>query len=108
MFLLSHKGLRLLLCLRNNMQTGTIARLNNGYGFITREGEERDLFFHVNELQGVAFDDLREGNKVQFEVGEGPKGPNAVNVSLVEEGAEEAPATDEAPVTEETATTEEA
>ena len=67
------------------MQTGTIARLNNGYGFITREGSDKDLFFHVNELQGVAFDDLREGDKMSFEVGEGPKGPNAVNVKLVEE-----------------------
>ena len=65
------------------MQSGTIARLNNGYGFITREGGEKDLFFHVNELQGVAFDDLREGDKVQFEVGEGPKGPNATRVSRV-------------------------
>ena len=73
------------------MSQGTIARLNNGYGFITREGEDKDLFFHVNELQGVAFDDLREGDKVQFEVGEGPKGPNAVNVSLATEAA---PATD--------------
>ena len=72
------------------MQTGTIARLNSGYGFITREGEDKDLFFHVNALQGVAFDDLREGDKVQFEVGEGPKGPNAVQVSLVSD----APATD--------------
>lgn len=66
------------------MMTGTIARLNNGYGFITREGEDKDLFFHVNELQGVAFDDLREGDKVQFEVGEGPKGPNATNVSRID------------------------
>lgn len=65
------------------MSTGTIARLNNGYGFITQEGQDKDLFFHVNELQGVAFDDLKEGDKVQFEVGESPKGPNAVNVSLV-------------------------
>lgn len=74
------------------MQTGTIARLNNGYGFITRDGEDKDLFFHVNELQGVAFDDLHEGDKVQFEVGDSPKGPNAVNVSL----ASDAPtATDE-------------
>lgn len=64
------------------MQTGTIARLtDNGYGFISREGEEKDLFFHSNELQGVSFDELTEGEKVQFEVGEGPKGPNAVNVS---------------------------
>jgi len=64
------------------MQQGTIARLtDNGYGFISREGEEKDLFFHSNELQGVSFDELTEGEKVQFEVGEGPKGPNAVNVS---------------------------
>jgi CspA family cold shock protein len=75
------------------MATGTIARLNNGYGFITQEGSDKDLFFHVNELQGVAFDDLREGDKLSFEVGEGPKGPNAVNVKLVEEApAEAAPA----------------
>lgn len=72
-----------LISLYKNMQTGTIARLNNGYGFITREGGEKDLFFHVNELQGVAFDDLREGDKVQFEVGSGPKGPNATQVSRV-------------------------
>jgi CspA family cold shock protein len=65
------------------MQTGTIARLNNGYGFITQEGQDKDLFFHVNELQGVAFDDLKEGDKVQFEVGQSPKGPNAVNVSRI-------------------------
>lgn len=65
------------------MQTGTIARLtDNGYGFISREGEDKDLFFHSNELQGANFDDLREGDKVTFEVGEGPKGPNAVNVSV--------------------------
>jgi CspA family cold shock protein len=80
------------------MQTGIIARLNNGYGFITRDGEDKDLFFHVNELSGVQFDDLREGDKVQFEVGEGPKGPNATNVTLVEEGgAAEAPAVEETP-----------
>ncbi len=78
----STEGLNLI-SLYKNMQTGTIARLNNGYGFITRDGGEKDLFFHVNELQGVAFDDLREGDKVQFEVGEGPKGPNATQVSKV-------------------------
>ena len=81
------------------MQTGTIARLNNGYGFITREGEDKDLFFHVNELQGVTFDELREGDKVQFEVGEGPKGPNAVQVSLVSDAPAEA-AAPEAPAAE--------
>lgn len=68
------------------MQTGTIARLTeNGYGFISREGEDKDLFFHSNELQDVNFDDLNEGDKVQFELGDGPKGPNATNVSRVTE-----------------------
>jgi cold shock protein len=66
------------------MSEGTIARLTDrGFGFITREGEEKDLFFHSTELQGVEFNDLREGDKVTFEVADGPKGPNAVKVSRV-------------------------
>ena len=64
------------------MQTGTIARLTDkGFGFIKREGQERDLFFHSNELVGVTFDELREGDKLTFEVAESPKGPNAIKVS---------------------------
>ena len=66
------------------MQEGTIARLTDrGFGFISQEGEEKDLFFHANELQGTDFNDLREGDKVTFEVVEGPKGLNASNVSRV-------------------------
>ncbi len=66
------------------MQTGTIARLTDkGFGFIKREGQERDLFFHSNELVGVSFDELREGDSVTFEVAESPKGPNAIKVSRV-------------------------
>ena len=66
------------------MQEGTIARLTDkGFGFIKRDGEERDLFFHSNELEGVTYDELREGDKVTFEVAESPKGPNAVKVSKV-------------------------
>jgi len=66
------------------MQEGTIARLTDkGFGFIKREGQEKDLFFHSNELVGIAFDMLREGDKVTFEVGDGPKGPNAVKVSKI-------------------------
>lgn len=66
------------------MQEGTIARLmDQGYGFISREGEEKDLFFHSNELQGVTFEELNEGDKVTFEAAQGEKGPNAVNVSRV-------------------------
>jgi len=66
------------------MEQGTIKRLTDrGFGFIAREGEEKDLFFHSNELQGVKFSELREGDKVQFEVTESPKGPNATKVSRV-------------------------
>lgn len=66
------------------MQEGIIARLTDkGFGFITVEGREKDLFFHSNELQNVRFDDLQEGDKVSFEVGESPKGPNALKVSRV-------------------------
>ncbi len=66
------------------MQEGTIAGLNEkGFGFIKRDGADKDLFFHMNELVNAKFDDLRVGDKVTFEVGEGPKGPNAVRVSKV-------------------------
>ena len=66
------------------MQNGTIARLTEkGFGFISREGQEKDLFFHMNELVNVKFDELREGDKVSFEVAESPKGLNAVKVSRV-------------------------
>jgi len=66
------------------MQEGIIAGLTDrGFGFIKREGMEKDLFFHSNELKNVKFEELREGDKVSFEVGEGPKGPNAVNVNKV-------------------------
>ncbi len=66
------------------MATGKIARLTDrGFGFIAIEGEEKDLFFHSTELQGVEFNDLKEGDTVEFEIGESPKGPNATNVKKV-------------------------
>ena len=64
------------------MQEGTIARLTDrGFGFITPAGGGNDLFFHATELQGVEFNDLREGDNVTYEITEGPKGPQATNVS---------------------------
>ncbi len=64
------------------MAQGTIARLTDrGFGFIAQEGEEKDLFFHANELQDVDFNSLREGDAVTFEIADGQKGPNAVQVS---------------------------
>ncbi len=63
------------------MQEGTIARLVAG--FIKQEGAKKDIFFHANELKNVEYNDLREGDKVTFEVSDGPKGPSAVNVKRV-------------------------
>lgn len=67
------------------MQEGTIARLvtDKGFGFIKVAGQEKDLFFHSNELVGISFDALHEGDRVTFEIGESPKGPNAIKVSKV-------------------------
>ncbi len=63
---------------------GTIKNLTDkGFGFITVDGEEKDLFFHGNELKGVSYEELKVGDRVSFEKGESPKGPNAVNVSRV-------------------------
>jgi CspA family cold shock protein len=64
------------------MEQGKIARLTDrGFGFISREGADKDLFFHSKELVGVQFEELHEGDMVQFEVAESPKGPNAIKVS---------------------------
>lgn len=61
---------------------GTIKTLTDrGFGFITREGETKDLFFHSKELQGVAFDELKVGDTVTFEVVDGEKGQSATGVS---------------------------
>lgn len=61
--------------------TGTIKRLTDkGFGFITGEGLEKDLFFHSNSLVGVTFDELKEGDAVSFETEQSPKGLNATNV----------------------------
>ncbi|CAN5688361.1 cold shock domain-containing protein [soil metagenome] len=66
------------------METGIVAKKSeNGFGFIKRDGQDRDLFFHSNELKNISFDELKEGDTVSFEVGDSPKGPNAINVSKV-------------------------
>jgi len=67
------------------MPKGTIRRIGDrGFGFITTEQGE-DLFFHRNELQGVAYRPLREGQQVEFEVGRGRiSRPQAVKVRLAQ------------------------
>ncbi len=62
------------------MATGTIKRLTDkGFGFIDT-GAGKDMFFHMSNVEGVRFEDLREGQQVSFTEGEGPKGPRAENV----------------------------
>ncbi len=59
---------------------GTIKKLTDkNFGFIAQDGAD-DLFFHANNLDGVSFDELREGDEVAFDVEETPKGKAAVNV----------------------------
>ena len=66
------------------MQKGTIVNVTQkGFGFIAIEGQEKEVFFHANELQNVQFNELNKGDEVTFEVAEGQKGPNAVNINKV-------------------------
>jgi CspA family cold shock protein len=63
---------------------GTVKWFNGskGYGFITREGGP-DVFVHFSAIQGDGFKNLEEGQKVEFAVEQGPKGPQATNVTLI-------------------------
>ena len=63
------------------MPSGTIKRLvrDRGFGFI-RDDAGKEYFFHQSAIYGEGIEDLREGDSVEFEVGQGPKGPRAENV----------------------------
>ena len=64
------------------MKTGTVKFFNTtkGFGFITPD-EGKDIFFHISEVQGV---EPKDGDKVEFEIGEGRKGPCAIRVKVIE------------------------
>jgi len=65
------------------MAEGTIKRLTDkGFGFID-VGSDKDLFFHSSSVEGVSYEDLREGQRVQFTQAQGQKGPCAENVQVV-------------------------
>lgn len=64
------------------MPEGTIKKLvsDRGFGFI--EGERGELFFHHSSVAGASFDSLREGTRVSYKEGKGPKGPRAEDVRV--------------------------
>jgi CspA family cold shock protein len=55
-----------------------------GYGFIARDSGEKDVFVHFSAINAEGFRTLREGQRVEFEVVEGDKGPQAQNVELID------------------------
>ena len=67
------------------MARGTVKWFNEskGYGFISQEGGS-DVFVHYSAIQGDGFRTLNEGDRVTFEIGDGPKGPHAINVRTVQ------------------------
>ena len=67
------------------MATGTVKWFNadKGYGFITPDDGSKDLFVHHSEIQSSGYKTLNEGSSVEYEVGQGQKGPCATNVKEV-------------------------
>ncbi len=65
------------------MPEGTIKKLiAKGFGFI-KTGGDKDIFFHSSAVQGVRFEELHEGQKVTYTIGQSPKGPCAEKVTPV-------------------------
>jgi cold shock protein len=67
------------------LATGTVKFFNaeKGYGFISREGDDKDVFVHYSNIQGNGYRTLEEGQKVEFDVAPGKKGEEAQNVRVV-------------------------
>jgi CspA family cold shock protein len=67
------------------MAQGTVKWFNGekGFGFITPDDGTKDLFVHYSEIQGSGYRSLDENQRVQFEVGQGAKGPQAIGVTAV-------------------------
>jgi CspA family cold shock protein len=68
------------------MATGSVKWFSNekGYGFISPDGGGADLFVHFSAIQGQGYKSLDEGDQVEFDVGQGQKGPQAQNVTITQ------------------------
>ena len=69
----------------SDLETGTVKWFNEtkGFGFIARDGDQGDIFVHYSAIVGQGFRTLKEGDRVEFTVEEGQKGPAAGNVRVV-------------------------
>ena len=67
------------------MTSGTITRVvrDKGFGFIADDNQQQEYFFHSSACRGTRFEELREGQRVTFEVGQSAKGPRAENVKPI-------------------------
>jgi len=70
---------------RIDMAQGTVKWFNSekGFGFIAPDDGDRDVFVHYSEIQGTGFRTLEENQRVEFEIGQGAKGPQATSVRVV-------------------------
>jgi CspA family cold shock protein len=74
---------QIFVCWRAGMPQGTIKKLvaDRGFGFI--KGERDEMFFHHSEVKGATMEELHEGQQVEYQIGQGKKGPCAVSVRVV-------------------------
>ena len=69
------------------MSTGTVKwiKSDKGYGFITMEGHDKDIFVHFSSINAEGFKTLQEGQTVEFDIVEGDRGPQATNVTVIDD-----------------------
>lgn len=69
------------------MSTGKVKwfKSDKGYGFITMEGHDKDIFVHLSSINAEGFKTLQEGQTVEFDIVEGDRGPQATNVTVIDD-----------------------
>jgi CspA family cold shock protein len=68
------------------MQTGTVKRFNKikGYGFITQDADEKEVFVHFSEVQSTGYKELKDGQRVSYTLATGERGEFATQVTVIE------------------------